>query len=239
MKSLLAHLSVVAALGATLVSGAPAAAASPVPVRTSLHVGAIRNAAPRLPQRVITSTAGRQRPYAPSRLSPMVGAGLTPSVGQVPSRNRSLAPGVAPMTPPAPYPTPAPTPTPSADAYHIAGQQILINQDRASNGGLAPLAWSPCLANIAQQNAQRIAAQGYLSHTNGPTLDLGCDPGFIQAGENIAYLSSGIDDVAANTMFMNSAPHRANILTAGYRFVGTAWVVAPNGYGYIAVEFAG
>jgi len=40
-------------------------------------------------------------------------------------------------------------------------------------------------------------------------------------------------------MFMNSAPHRANILSTNYRFVGTAWVLLPNGYGYIAEEFGG
>ncbi len=122
------------------------------------------------------------------------------------------------------------------DAYHVSQQQILIDQDRAANGSLAPLAWSPCLAAIALQNAQRIAAQGYLSHTNGPTLDLGCGLGS-QAGENIGDTSAGIDDAQLNTLFMNSAPHRANIL-GPYHYVGTAWVVASNGYGYIAVEFS-
>jgi hypothetical protein len=123
--------------------------------------------------------------------------------------------------------------TASADGSAL---QTLINQDRASNGGLPPLIWSPCLANIALQNAQRIANQGYLSHTNGPTLDLGCGNSSTQAGENIAYISSGIDDNQVNTMYMNSAPHRANILGA-YNYVGTAWVIAPNGYGYNAEEF--
>ncbi len=37
-------------------------------------------------------------------------------------------------------------------------------------------------------------------------------------------------------MFMASAEHRANIL-GPYHYVATAWVVAPNGYAYIAVEF--
>jgi cysteine-rich secretory family protein len=114
-------------------------------------------------------------------------------------------------------------------------QQTLINQDRAA-AGLPPLAWSTCLAQVALQNAQRIAAQGYLSHTDGPTLDLACGIGSTQSGENIAYLSSGIDDAQANTMFMNSAPHRANIL-GPYNYVATAWVIAPNGYAYIAEEF--
>jgi len=38
-------------------------------------------------------------------------------------------------------------------------------------------------------------------------------------------------------MFMNSAEHRANIL-GPYRYVATAWAVAPNGAAYIAVEFS-
>ena len=112
----------------------------------------------------------------------------------------------------------------------------LINQDRAQNG-LPPLAWSPCLAGIADQNARRMAAQGFISHTNGPTLDLGCGLGN-HAGENVGYTSAGINDAQLNTLFMNSPGHRANILGPYYHYVGTAWAVAPNGYGYIAVEFS-
>src|SRR5438270_339135 len=117
-------------------------------------------------------------------------------------------------------------------------QQTLINQERAGRG-LGRPAWSACLAAIAEQNAQRMVRQGYISHTNGPQLDLACGIGATRsAGENVAYLSSGIDDATANTMFMNSPGHRANIMGA-YGWVGTAWAVAPNGYGYVAVEFLG
>ncbi len=114
--------------------------------------------------------------------------------------------------------------------------QTLINQDRATNGGLPALSWSDCLAAVAQQNAQRIAAQGFLSHTDGPELDLQCGINATQAGENVAYISSGPDDNTVNTMYMNSPGHRANIL-GPYTFVATAWVTAPNGYGYNAEEF--
>ncbi len=129
-----------------------------------------------------------------------------------------------------------PAPAAASDPYNVSAQQTLINQDRSANGGLPSLAWNNCLANVAQQNADRIAAQGYLSHTNGPSVDLTCLPGATSAGENIAYTSRGIDDPQANTMFMNSAPHRANIL-GNYNLVATAWTIAPNGYGYIAEEF--
>lgn len=116
-----------------------------------------------------------------------------------------------------------------------SAQQSFINQDRAANG-LGPLTWNNCLYGVAVANARRIAAQGYLSHTTGPQQDLNCGLGR-QGGENIGYWTGGINDPQLNTMFMNSPEHRANIL-GPYHFVATAWVVAPNGYGYVAVEFS-
>jgi uncharacterized protein YkwD len=131
-------------------------------------------------------------------------------------------------------PPPAPKPAPPAIVVGST-QQALINSDRA-NAGLGPLNWNSCLAGIAYQNALRMANQGYISHTNGPSLDLGCGLGN-QAGENVGYWSAGINDYQLNTMFMNSPDHRANIM-GPYHYVGTAWVVAKNGYAYIAVEFS-
>jgi uncharacterized protein YkwD len=152
---------------------------------------------------------------------------------------------------PAPSPSPSPIPTAVAKAPSAGGstpvrtqrpsivigsrQQQLINADRAAHG-LGPLSWSGCLYNVAVANARRIAAQEYLSHTNGPQLDLGCGLGY-RAGENIGYWSLGINDVQLNTMFMNSPEHYANIM-GPYHYVATAWVVGSNGYGYIAVEFS-
>jgi uncharacterized protein YkwD len=114
------------------------------------------------------------------------------------------------------------------------GQWGLINQDRAA-AGLAPLQWSPCLAEVATQNARRMAAQGYISHANGRTQDLACHLGS-RTGENIGYVGGGPNDVMMNTWFMGDAPHRANIL-GPYHYVGSAWVIAANGTAYLAVEF--
>jgi len=120
-------------------------------------------------------------------------------------------------------------------------QQALINQDRARYG-LRPLAWSSCLASIAYSNAVRMANQGYISHTNGPTRDLGCHLGN-HAGENVGYWSGGNLtqvqlDYKLNTMFMNSPDHKANILSPYYHYVGTAWKTDAHGAHYIAVEFS-
>lgn len=144
-------------------------------------------------------------------------------------------PAAAPAAPAAAAPArPAPRPAPPAIVVGST-QQALINQDRAANG-LGPLTWNGCLYNIARSNAARMAAQGFISHAGGASTDLSCGLGH-QAGENVGSWSAGINDAQLNTMFMNSAGHRANIL-GPYHYVGTAWIVAPNGAGYIAVEFS-
>jgi len=144
-------------------------------------------------------------------------------------------PAAAP--PAARAPAPPPPPPPPAPPPVVVGstQQALINQDRAA-AGLGPLTWSSCLYNVAVSNANRMAAQGFISHANGPNVDLTCGLGH-QAGENVGWWSKGVNDTQLNTMFMNSPDHRANIL-GPYHYVATAWVVAANGYGYIAVEFS-
>ena len=146
-------------------------------------------------------------------------------------------PQVEPVAAAGPAPAPAPRPAPPPPPAVVVGstQQALINQDRAANG-LGPLTWNGCLYAVALPNAQRIAAQHYLSHTNGPQVDLGCGLGR-QAGENVGYWSAGINDAQINTLFMNSPEHRANIL-GPYHYVATAWVVGSDGRGYIAVEFS-
>ena len=128
-------------------------------------------------------------------------------------------------------------PQPPAPPRVVVGstQQAYINSDRAS-AGLGPLTWNSCLAGIAYQNAARMANQGFISHAGGPNQDLGCGLGN-RAGENVGYWSGGVNDAQLNAMFMNSPDHRANIM-GPYHYVGTAWVVARNGYAYIAVEFS-
>lgn len=171
------------------------------------------------------------------------------SAPSAPAEIASHAALVWPTPPPAPRPSPAAqraqlasafvtrlaAAAPPASAVVIGSyQQTLINQDRAA-AGLPPLTWSSCLAGVAQQQASRMAAQGYMSHTDGISEDLSCGLGGF-AGENLGYWTGGIDDTQLNSMFMASPEHRANIL-GNFRYVGTCWVVAPNGTAYIAVEF--
>jgi uncharacterized protein YkwD len=172
-------------------------------------------------------------PYPPTRLPRPTpsSAPSTPSTSAVskPSVPKSAAPSSATH-----HSAPAPAPKPAPRNYSVTTQQVLINQDRA-RAGLPPLAWNSCLYNVAVANARRMAAQEYISHTNGVYQDLACGIGR-QSGENVGYYTAGISDSIINTAFMNSAEHKANIL-GPYHYVATAWVVGANGYGYIAVEF--
>lgn len=144
--------------------------------------------------------------------------------------DQAIAPAGAHL---APRPKPA---APAAAPPLVIGsyQQVLINSDRA-RAGLGPLTWSSCLLSVAVANARRMAAQGYISHTNGAYADLNCRLG-AQGGENVGWWSGGINDVQLNSMFMASPDHRANIM-GPYHYVASAWAVGANGYAYIAVEF--
>ena len=184
------------------------------------------------------------RSSAPSAES-TVGGATTVAYGTgdvIPANATHDSPGYSPSPPSSPSTRPpavTPPRAPSAPPPSIvigSYQQRLINQDRAAHG-LRPLTWSSCLSRVAVSNAVRLSRQGWVPpyHTNGPSLDLGCHLGR-QAGENVGYWSGGINDVQLNTLFMNSPEHRANIL-GPYRYVATAWAVAPNGAAYIAVEF--
>jgi uncharacterized protein YkwD len=184
------------------------------------------------------ATLTADRSVATAATPEVDGATAQPS----PTATPTPKPAAKPVAKP-PIRKPAAAPRPAVAASFVIGstQQALINQDRARYG-LAPLRWSSCLASIAYSNAVRMASQGYISHTNGATRDLGCRLGY-HAGENVGYwsgggLTQGQLDSKLNTMFMNSPGHRANILGPYYHYVGTAWRTAPNGAHYIAVEFS-
>src|SRR6266852_4976517 len=112
------------------------------------------------------------------------GSRLTPGTAEAARQSVQLIrhpadPKPPPSNPPAtgssgpPVQAGQPAPPRAAQLVVASTQQRLINQDRA-NVGLPPLTWNSCLAAIAMQNAVRMAAQGYISHANGVTLDLGC-----------------------------------------------------------------
>ena len=113
-------------------------------------------------------------------------------------------------------------------------QLSLINGERAQ-AGLPMLAWNDCLASVAAENAGRLAAQGYLTATNGPAQDLACALGSTKTAESLGYWSS-VSDTELNDMWLADPVERTNIL-GPFQRLGAAWAIAPTGVAYLVIEF--
>ena len=107
----------------------------------------------------------------------------------------------------------------------------LVNQSRAASG-LPPLEYNTMLYAKAQAWADRLAAQGYLQHSN--LADGNWSTTRTKLGENVAY---GPSMEAVHDNLMRSAPHRANILSADYNKVGTGVAYSPDGTVWVVQEF--
>lgn len=135
-----------------------------------------------------------------------------------------------------PQPEAAPEPVKSQGA-NLNGyeQQVLaiINNIRAGHG-LAPLAPSQALTNIARSRSADMLSRNYFSHytpegTNLFDLLRGNGIGYANAGENLAHsmpASAGSPHVFADA-WMNSPGHRDNILRGVYNQIGIG--IAENG----------
>jgi len=113
----------------------------------------------------------------------------------------------------------------------------LTNQARTEHG-LPALQWDATLASAAQAHAQRMTDQRTLSHQLPGEPDLPSRAGqagahFRTVAENVAM---GGNAEALQKQWMNSPPHRANILDPRLDHVGIG-VVERSGYLYAAVVF--
>jgi uncharacterized protein YkwD len=97
-----------------------------------------------------------------------------------------------------------------------------LNADRTANH-LHALAASDMLDLKAQAWAERLARDGYLHHSDLTSGVSGC---WRRLGENVGYGSSVAN---IETTYMNSAPHRANILQPAFNIVGVGYARSTDG----------
>ena len=116
-------------------------------------------------------------------------------------------------------------------------QQVmeLANADRAEHG-LAPFKWDATLAQAAAEHAQWMAQQPALAHQYPGEPDLvaraaSAGAHFRSIAENVALAPS---PKALEQEWMNSAPHRANLLNPAMNVIGVGLV--KRGGNYYAVE---
>jgi len=119
----------------------------------------------------------------------------------------------------------------------VADQTLLnaANRDRAA-AGLPPLHWDAALAAAAHQHALLMAQKNTLSHQfpgEPPMQDRARHAGarFSLIAENVAQ---GPSVAGLHTQWMNSPPHRANLLDPSLNAVGIS--VVQSGSMYFAVE---
>jgi uncharacterized protein YkwD len=118
----------------------------------------------------------------------------------------------------------------------------LVNAER-TNGGLAALTMNTNLRNLARNHSQDMASRDVLSHYSAN----GDDPFDRMAAAGITYTSAA-ENIADNyghadpaqtavTGWMGSAPHQANILTAGFTKTGVGIAVTGGGTYYFTQVF--
>jgi uncharacterized protein YkwD len=116
-------------------------------------------------------------------------------------------------------------PLPSKDEQRLLE---LVNQERETSG-LKPLTWDQGLADAARAHSRLLAQHKSLSHQFMGEADLTKRAGaagatFSSVGENVGYAP---DVDLAHTGFMNSPPHRENILRPDFNAIGIA--IIPRG----------
>jgi uncharacterized protein YkwD len=132
------------------------------------------------------------------------------------------------------------TPTPAAaDEEYLNPVPIPIPDVNAmrSAAGLRPLLADPRLASVARAYAHDMAARRYFGHHNpegqsvGDRLE-GAGVAYRHAGENIAFVQN---ENEAMEGFLNSAGHKANILSRRYTRIGIG-IIVTDGYGALYVQ---
>ncbi len=99
--------------------------------------------------------------------------------------------------------------------------QSLINIERAKSGRVV-LRWSDNLARVALRHSKRMAAEDTLRHNGNLAGDLAAFPWRL-LGENVGV---GQSVQTLHVAFMNSPPHRRNVLDRRFRKMGVGVYVA-------------
>lgn len=125
----------------------------------------------------------------------------------------------------------------------------LVNAERKKNG-LEPLIYSDEAAQVAYKKAAQMHDAGYFAHESPITGSLSeqfkvfggiiLGENAVRIGENIAYTSGyQLEKLTGEfwvEQWLNSPPHRANILNANYTHIGIA-VFADGHDAYAVQEF--
>jgi uncharacterized protein YkwD len=186
-------------------------------------------------------TADATAPTVPS--PPLTFSPPPPLVQEPAEPPMATDPAPDPAAEPAPEPDPLPVaiapPASRCDTTQggVAGAVITaMNRDRAA-AGAAPLCPNSQLVGFAQSWANWMAQNQALTHQDLNALL--AQTSFSTMAENIAG-GGGLDTAdAIEQLWMNSPPHRANILNGSLNAVGVGIAYSTDGQAWIVADFGG
>lgn len=115
-----------------------------------------------------------------------------------------------------------------------------MNAERAARG-LSPLSRDSRLDSLAQAWANKMAAERDMYHPGTPQAMTGA--GYRSGGQNLAWHDTSLSASWAHNWWMNSGPHRRDILDPAFTHAGVALACNPSGgsrpYVMAVVEFGG
>lgn len=114
----------------------------------------------------------------------------------------------------------AAVPATPAGADDVSDWLSTINGYRSANG-LPQLQYDAQLSGLAVQQAQANAGAGRLAHT--PNLAAGVSANWSKLGENVGM---GLSTPIIWDAFLNSSPHRANLLDPAFTHIGIGVVMS-------------
>ncbi len=131
-----------------------------------------------------------------------------------------------------------------AVSLNALSHDVLLNVNALRKShGLAPLKLSTSLSLAAAQHSNEMAKVGYFAHesANGSAFDkrvarfypMGSRR-YWSVGENLVWAAPELAADAALKLWLNSPPHRENLLTARWREIGISAVhvdAAPGAFG--------
>ena len=161
--------------------------------------------------------------------------GLSAWLGGCRTTTTTTPPPPPPPPPPAPAPAPGPAPVaPVLDVLASARQMLdLANVERAA-AGLARLEWRDDAAQLGTAHSQRMADAGTIFHNDQLfSAPVRSSLAAKTLGENVGY---GGSVAQIHGALMNSAGHRANILSPKFRVAGVG-IVRNGGTLYMTQVF--
>ena len=136
--------------------------------------------------------------------------------------------------------------SPVGAAPAALADQMLVDVNRVrAEAGLAPLAKVEPLDLLALDRSADMAARHYFSHTTPDGIDVFAlmeqrGIGYRTAGENLAWNTYGEEQATGFALqgFLNSPPHRANLLNPAFSQVGVG-VARDGSKTYFTLVFVG